>query len=375
LSVVAAAQEPVKPPAPATDTPAPSEPLRRAFVDASVDRMTLHQAASQILKGDNETRARFMTQLHAIAAAATKSEPPPSDPKVEFPEPVRSLMVEAAIGDPAACTAALAQLAERTDGGPAAIARLHDRGRAILQRCLLSHLRTKMATNAIYAGQYGELRVFQPEAGELLLGWAREAPKDVATPALFQAACLRAVRDILPADQATDPLRRDLRAIAQQAERANDESLFLTAACALHQFGDPSLFDQIKTSVAEQLRTEDTAQKIAATNTLADLHYQLREYDVAAAHFQAVVQLLEQAGRGTDTIATVSYNTACSLALAGKIDDAFVYLEKALQAGARSRQLSKALLDEDHDTISLKADPRFAKLMEQHFGPQDKSAK
>ncbi len=374
LSVALAAQQPVTPPATGGQE---SEVLRRAFVDATADRSLIYAAANHVQKSDAEGRARFMATLHAIAVAAAKLDESASagDKPTEIADEVRSLMTDVVVGPAPPREAALAKLSAQPETGGPAIAQLQARGTTILQRCLQSYVRAKMTTNALYAGQFDELKDFMPEAGETLLAWAKTPPKEASPPGSFRAACLRALRDVEPADKATDELRRDLRTIAQQAQRANDDSLFLTAVCALHQFGDASLFDKLEKSIEEQANTEDPQQKLTATSTLADLYYQLRRFDAAATYFQAVVELQEKAGQPPEAIASTSYNTSCSLALAGKPDEAFTFLEKALQYGSKSRQLSKAMLDEDHDTNSLRSDPRFAKLMEQYFGNKGKPAK
>ena len=374
LCAAATAQEPVTP-APATDTKpvTATEPLRRAFVDASADRTTIHSAANHVNKSGAEGRARFMAVLHAIAAVAPKPAdnqpaPAPGAPKpIEFEEDVRRLMGDVAIGTPEQCQAALDKLVALPETGKPAIARLSERGNAILQRCILSFVRAKVATNAVYAGQYDDLRDYEPESRDILLGWAKAAPKEAASTATFRSACVRALRDVVSAEEVTDALRGDVRTIIASARQGGDESLFVTAACALHQFGDPSCFDAIKAEIDKQLAGENEDQKLSATSTLADLYYQLRKYEDAATQFAAVVAMLEKAGRPPESMTTVSYNAACSLALAGKTDDAFVYLEKALQYGAQGRQLGKAMLDEDRDISSLRADPRYKKLVDQHF--------
>lgn len=355
------AQQPATPPAASQQDPKASDPLRRAFVEASVDRVTIYSAANRLLKGEKEDRARFMAGLHAAKAKAGTGG---AEAPAEVTEEVRAAMADAVLGAAEQAAAAQAKLAARPDGA-ALFARLHARGTEILERCLLSSVRAKVATNAIYAGQFDELAEFQPEAAQFLWGWAKEAPKG-SQPG-FSAACVRALRDLLPADAGTDEMRQNLTAIVQAAQRANDQDLFLAAVCALHQFGDTGPFDRLRDTAAKQAQSESAEQKLSAINTLADLHYQLRRYDVAATHFRTLIDELEKAGQTPAGLSTVCYNAACSLALAGEKDDAFAYLEKALEAGAKSRQLSQAMLDEDHDTLSLKSDPRYAALLEKYF--------
>lgn len=375
LSLVLAFALPLTAQEPTPTKPAPAgDALRRALVEATVDRTTIYTAANQLLKGSAEARVQLLTNLAAVSAAAAKT-PPAADAKpAELGDDVRALMAEAAVGNAEQSAAALAKLAADTAAGPTALAQLDTRGKQVVDRCLLSFVRAKLATNAVYAGQFAELRDFEPLASATLLAWAKEAPKE-ATQQGFRGACLRAVRDLLPADKGTDAMRQDLRNIAQQAQHTSDQNLFLTAICALHQFGDPSLFDQVRDGIQKQAEGDAPQQKLMVASTLADLHYQLRQYDKAAEHFRAAIDLLEKDGGNTEGLSTVCYNAACSLALAGKTDDAFAYLEKALQHGQKGRQLSKAMLEEDHDTISLKQDPRYQKLLETYLGSRQPAAK
>ncbi|MBX3464225.1 MAG: tetratricopeptide repeat protein [Planctomycetes bacterium] len=347
--------------------------LRRTFVEPAVDRATLQLAAAHVGRSGAEGRARFMAMLRDFAAHAPRPADTPagageSAAAAELPAETSSCMTDAVTGTPEQRREALAKLGRQDAVGRQALARLHERGTAILQRCLWSFVRTKLATNAIYAGQFDELRDYQPEAAAVLLEWSRTPPKEASPPGPFRAACVRALRDVLPGEQPA-ALRRNLSRLALQAQREGDEDLFVTTACALHQFGDPALFDQRRAEAERQAQTEDPQQRLAATNTLAALHYQLRQYEVAATHFQRAVEQLEQADPKSLSLANSCYNAACALALAGRTDDAFAFLDRALRHGSASHQLSKAMLDEDHDTRSLKADPRFAQILQRYFGP------
>jgi len=88
----------------------------------------------------------------------------------------------------------------------------------------------------------------------------------------------------------------------------------------------------------------------------AELHRD-RRYDEAAAEFIAAYEK----GYREETSA---YNAACGLALAGKTDEAFRWLDKAHDAGFDL----ESYLDDDSDLRSLRADPRFAALRAKIFG-------
>jgi tetratricopeptide (TPR) repeat protein len=371
-------------------TPVPAaaakgDELRKAFVDADGSRrLAISAAADKVLAADKAGRAQFMATLRAITAvappateapaaapapAAGGATPPPPPKPPEFADDVKKLMTDAIGGDPEAQKASLGKLTEDKTNGTAALAQLDTRGKAILARCVSQFVRKKLETNAIFAGQYTDLKDFNPEASDLLLRWAKEAPREVANPDQFRTACLRALRDTLAADAANDRVRADMKEIATKAQQGRSQDLFLTAACALLQFGDSSLFDRLKENVQKQAEGGTDEQKTGAANMLAELHYQARKYEEAANYYKAYIAALEKLPETPPGMPTYIYNTACSLALAGKVDEALTYLEKALAANANSeRPLTKVLIDSDHDIDALRKDERFTALYEKHFG-------
>ena len=399
------AQQPEATPAPAAP-PAAQAPaqgskdaLQVAFIDADGNRrVAISQAADRVLACDAAGRTKFMATLRAIAEVAPKPtavEPAkpatsPADGKAaagapatgtapgaaaaaarapEFADEIKQLMAAVVTGTPEESKVALAKLVEDKENGTAALQRLDERGRAIFERCLLTTFRKKMQSNAMYAGQYVDLASFQPEATQVLLRWAHDTPRDapiLPIPDQFSSACLRALRDIVPAEQATDAMRKALREIAAKAEADNKNGLFVGAVCALHQYGDPSLFDKVKEGMAKRAASEDAQEKLRATNLLADLHYQLRDYPEAANHYKSLVALLDAAGQ-TQGLPTMLYNTACTLSLSKNLDESFQYLERALQAD-KEKRFGRGMLDDDQDLNNLREDPRFAKILEQFFG-------
>lgn len=376
-------QEPIPSPkqSPGVNAPARTEALRRAFVEPDGDRkFVLAAAANLVHRGESAGRAQFVATLRGIRAVAptgtvTDADGAAAAKPVVFAEPIAALMTEVVAGSPEASAAALAKLAADGANGPAALARLEERGAMVLARCIAGHLQDKLATNAIYAGQFEELRDYMPEAAPLLLDWAAKPPKDAPTSSEYRSACLRALRDVLPADQGTDAIRKDLRALLAKAQAAAEESLFLTAACALHQYGDTAPFDRIKASVEKNAADEQSPQRLSALNTLAELHYQLGQFAATAGYYKSLLEASVQAGLPVERITTLTYNLACSLALAGKTDEAFEHLDKALAMAAKGRLLSRAMIDEDHDMNSLRADPRFQALVRKYFGaanPRDR---
>jgi len=383
---------PAKPPA-AAPAAAKGDAMARAFVDGDGGRpANIAAAADKVLQGGAEARTKFMALLHAVLAVAPKTEPAPAAKPApaatpapaagtpaaaqpEFPDPIKATMT-AAVGGPAAeTTAALTRLAADQDNGTAALTRLAERGRAILARCLLATLRQRLATNALFAGQYADCAAFKPEAIDVLLGWVKDPPREATQPDTFRAGCVRALRDIVGDGEATDALRTGLQAGIAGAQRAQNEELFLTLVCALQQFGASEPFDKIKADVEKQVSSDKPEQRAAALSTLANLHYQARQYEQAAAAYTSLVELVEKQPQPPQGMPTIVYNAACSLSLAGKLDQGFAMLEKALQLGQKDRSLPKAMIDSDHDMNNLRADARFQALMERYYGPKKEAPK
>jgi tetratricopeptide (TPR) repeat protein len=172
----------------------------------------------------------------------------------------------------------------------------------------------------------------------------------------------------VPAGKATDALRDGMKAALAKAQQTRSQAVGVGALCALHQFGETAPFDQYKAALEKQAASEKEEEKVAAQSSLAVLHYELREYEVAAGYYQAQIAAQEKAPKPPEDLPNTMYNAACCLSLAGKIDEGLAMLEKGLVAGAKARALAKPMIDSDHDMNNLRADPRFQKLMEQHFG-------
>ncbi|MBK8098748.1 MAG: tetratricopeptide repeat protein [Planctomycetes bacterium] len=362
---------------PTRTEPKKGDELRRAMVDADGHRRVATSAAAETIIGRNaEGRGKFMATLRAIAAVAPRPEAPAeaaagtAAPKqVEFADAVKALMATVVAEPGAAADAALAKLVE--DKQTDALRRLHDRGQAILTRAITTIIRRKIDTNAQFAGQYDELRDFQPEVATLLLAWAAEAPKDVVNPEPFRVTCVRAVRDVVPADQGAD-LKKAIGGLLDSAQKARNDALLLAAVCALHQYGEPRPFDSIKANVEKNLASDKPDERAQAHNTLAELYYQLRDYEQALGQYRSLLQTLDEAKMPASGSANLLYNTACCASLAKKLDDAFDLLDKAMTAGAKDLSISKTMVDSDHDLNNLRADPRFAALLEKHFAGKAK---
>lgn len=91
------------------------------------------------------------------------------------------------------------------------------------------------------------------------------------------------------------------------------------------------------------------------------LHVQGKLDDAIAAH--------EKAAEFPKLKGVALYNVGCAYALKGKPDFALGYLEKAVDAGFKDKEMLKS----DPDLASLQKEPRFLRLLERACRPHDQS--
>ena len=116
------------------------------------------------------------------------------------------------------------------------------------------------------------------------------------------------------------------------------------------------------------LEHDDPMHRARGHLGLARIHYAIREYAPAVTAYKDLLGLIEDGAAPIDRgLPTLYYNCACSMSLAGQIDDAIAYVEKALTIGAeRKEPLSPQLLQTDMDIAALRGDPRFQALLAKH---------
>jgi len=231
-------------------------------------------------------------------------------------------------------------------------------------QALMRFIEDQIATNAIYAGQYSALLKLDWDVQKLLQKWVSETPKGAADGTALRNASINALRDLVEG-KASDDLRDVLKQLANDwFESARIKN---SAAFALAQFGDRSLVDGAIKKATDLTKDEDAGNQANGWHTLADIYYNLRQYDDAVHSYQQFIKLASSGG--VRLTPTVFYNCGCSLALAGKTEAAFAYVERALEAGKKSgSQLNKRLIETDMDIASLRKDPRFAVLVAKYLG-------
>ncbi len=231
------------------------------------------------------------------------------------------------------------------------------------EKALGAYIESQVATNAIYAGQYGALKKLEWDATPMLVSWITKPPTGIKTPRdNFSKACVNALRDCV--DKPTDELKATLAKAAKDyllAEGVRDDAKF-----ALAQFGDRTHVDKMLDRAKKNTKAENITTKFRGWSSLANAYYQLRQYDDAANAHMQIIKMIEGMGR----IPNNYYNCGCSLALAGKKDEAFKMVTKALEVAKKGAgmQMPKSLLLTDMDIQSLRGDPRYAELMKKFYG-------
>jgi tetratricopeptide (TPR) repeat protein len=238
-----------------------------------------------------------------------------------------------------------------------------DADEAKLTPALVALLEERLATNAIYDGQYSDLRQAGAAVVERLGKWITDPPPGVSRLVPFRRACVSALRDTV--DEPSAAVKAALQEIAD--DEFENAQLKQAAVFALAQFGDRERADALIAAAQRKTEGDNAGQQANAWAELADHYYNLRQYDDADAAYARFFAIAEKQPNRVPT-ATAYYNWACSVARAGKIDRAFEILTKALEVGRQGEQLTKGLLRTDMDIAALRSDPRFPELIAKYFG-------
>jgi tetratricopeptide (TPR) repeat protein len=362
LATPAGAQDP---PAEAAATKADHETaIVRSL--AGDDVLAASTAVSALVQADAAGRQSLKTLLERVAPARAALPPASELPagsgaREPLTAETKALVADLLHDDDATAEAAATKLTAAVETAPQEVRKVVARTDALLGNYILRVFRRHSESTAIFAGQYAALNELGPAAREMISTWIVKPPPG-GNPAELRAQSIRAVRDLVEGE-AGDELAAKLRKVATDGVTAGD--VRREAVYALAQFGDRSLIDPQIEAAQKQVESGSDAAKATALAELANIHYQLRDYDQAVAAYAQHLALIE-AGTITDVrnLPTLYYNACCSLALAGKTDAAFAHLEKAIEAGKKSGPpLPRRLLEVDMDIASLRGDPRFADVL------------
>jgi tetratricopeptide (TPR) repeat protein len=127
---------------------------------------------------------------------------------------------------------------------------------------------------------------------------------------------------------------------------------------------------------ATRARGDESAEQEALTrlNSMlgeyGQVMHQLRRFDEAAKCFEESLAIDGKIGGEKGKLSAISgYNRACALACGGRIDEAFVQLDRALDRdlSAGGEDLTREWVIEDGDLRALHDDPRWAELVKRRF--------
>lgn len=238
---------------------------------------------------------------------------------------------------------------------------------AVITHFTVAYLKRETESGMLYEGQYDGLRPLQPFVGKLLLNLLLETPDWFSSKE--RHLLVFPLRDVFPTTPGDDVCKR-LREIATD-EDFEPDALRQNLAFALAQWGNRTLIEARIAQVSKDALADDISdeRRAALRYELADIHYNLREYDRAA---KIHVDMLRQAeATGTDLLPTHYYNAACCLARAGAADAALNELERAgklMQKGVDpSHRVARKLFELDPDLASVRGHARFRAIVRATF--------
>lgn len=251
----------------------------------------------------------------------------------------------------------------------------------LLERVAQASLQNTIDTqpNLIYYGQFSHLVVLGEHAGMPLLRIFRS--EDNARELRVRAGI--AMGDLRGqfSEQTILRMRGELRNIIH--DFLTEVWCVTEAGYVLARLGDRSHVEKRMRADLEVIAQPPTAGNltdlIASHTQLAEIHYRTEDYPQAVKHYRQKRAILgdlralvrpELRGGIDQEIALLDYNMACSLSLAGRIDECFATLEGALDGDLVSTEMIQA----DGDLRALRAHANYASWLAEQL-KREKSLK
>lgn len=239
----------------------------------------------------------------------------------------------------------------------------------LLRDIALGYLESVSESDLRFAGQFAPLAPLQPWVGRIYLQLVISTPDWF--PEDLRTSVVPALRDLFPKGPGDDA-QEQLHAIATDTE-IQPAALRHALACAFAQWGNRTLIAPRLAELREGAGDRTSVDELYFVRALAELRYELREYEGAADEWTAYLRGAEDAGAVPRPIEY--YNAACALALAGRVDDSLGALERCaarLRAADldESQRLERSLFDEDPELALVRPLPRFRALVESAFGAE-----
>ncbi len=234
----------------------------------------------------------------------------------------------------------------------------------------LGFLERAIDSEMVYAGQYEPLRALAPYSGRLFLNLLLQTPDWFPDNRRLQL--VPALRDLFPESPGSVPVAR-MRDLAADT-RTESFALRLVLGYALAQWGDPELADRRLAELESEKERGRGSDRLDALRSIADFHYNMRDYRRAARAHRAFLE--ESADSDFGLVPADYYNAACCLNLAGDLPAAIEMMDRCfdLQTSPhvdQSVKLARKLFENDPEIAPLRATPRFQRQLEQAFGAAD----
>ncbi|MFQ5653369.1 MAG: hypothetical protein ACE5GW_01390 [Planctomycetota bacterium] len=208
-----------------------------------------------------------------------------------------------------------------------------------------------------YHGQFAHLAPLGREGEEVLL----EIFLDEDAPFERRNRVATALGDI-----GTARLLPRLKAVAE--DFLTEVWLEREAGFLMARLGDRSLVDlwlsRNRKIAGQPPSTSNLPEILGAHTELAEIYYRIGDYEGALRHYRRKKVLLEDLRERVrpelkeavnDEIALLHYNLACSLSLAGRIDEALAALDRSLG----HREVTIGMVEADGDLRAVRKDPRY----------------
>jgi len=237
---------------------------------------------------------------------------------------------------------------------------------ALVSSVSIGFLQKEASRGMVYAGQFEPLSELQPLVGDLFLELILDTPDWF--PEDMRGLVVPALRDIYP----TGPDQASIRAMRSIAEDEDHETEALRGALtyALAQWGERDLVEEQISRLREAAGEETDEDQLIFVEKLGRLHYELREYSIAAETWARFLRKME----AIEVIPTPLnyYNAACSLCLSGQPELAFAELEHCAELMRSpdldsSARVERKLFEEDPELRTIRSTRRFQKLVASIF--------
>ena len=237
---------------------------------------------------------------------------------------------------------------------------------ALSTHVLLGFIARARKSGMVFRGQYAPLRALQPFAGDQLFQWLLATPDWF--PDTHRIQLVPALRDLQP----TPPAQPILLGVVEIARNTEIEpaDLRLALACLLWQWGRKEFAELRLAELRQDSAEGDSEDRLVALRQLARLYYDLGDHARAAATHATIAQLAEHAR--LRLLPSDHYWSACCHALHGDVEGGIAALASCIAAQLApatdaADKLPRRLFDQDPELERLRADARFAPLLERAF--------